>query len=226
LVVGQREEAAVTMLALSLLALGAQYPVGTARFYFLASAAPGSPELEFIQGAIAATPHEVNLVRTGDIGTALSELSAELKSRTGDEDGNGSAPATFVFIQGLQRYKKLKYEDDFSFSSSDEGGSPGAQLNEIISEGASLGLHLVVTVDTFANVQRWLNRKAIGEFEFRVLFQMSANDSASLIDSPQASSLGLYRALLYNEQEGTTETFRPYATPGREWLEQVGAARN
>jgi hypothetical protein len=50
---------------------------------------------------------------------------------------------------------------------------------------------------------------------------MSANDSASLIDSPQASNLGLYRALLYNEQEGTLETFRPYAMPDAEWMEQA-----
>jgi hypothetical protein len=47
----------------------------------------------------------------------------------------------------------------------------------------------------------------------RVLFQMSASDSASLIDDSKASTLGLYRALLYNEQEGRIETFRPYARP-------------
>jgi hypothetical protein len=58
----------------------------------------------------------------------------------------------------------------------------------------------------------------------RVLFQMSANDSASLIDNPKASLLGLHRALYYNQQEGYLETFRPYALPGSEWIEQ--AARN
>jgi hypothetical protein len=46
---------------------------------------------------------------------------------------------------------------------------------------------------------------------------MSANDSASLIDSPAAGSLGLHRALLYNDALGTTETFRPYAEPGADW---------
>ena len=63
----------------------------------------------------------------------------------------------------------------------------------------------------------------------RVLFQMSANDSASLIDSPKASNLGLHRALLYNEQAGTLETFRPYAAPDSRWFENVAAllaARN
>ena len=57
-----------------------------------------------------------------------------------------------------------------------------------------------------------------------VLFQMSANDSASLIDSPKASLLGLHRALFYNEQEGHLEMFRPYALPTSDWIDQ--AARN
>jgi len=81
----------------------------------------------------------------------------------------------------------------------------------------------VVTVDSFNNVGRALNRKALGEFEMRVIFQMSANDSASLIDSPKAATLGLHRALLYNEQEGTLETFRPYALPDAGWLAEAGA---
>ena len=77
-------------------------------------------------------------------------------------------------------------------------------------------------MDTLNNVNRWLNRKALSEFEMRVVFQMSANDSASLIDSPKASSLGLHRALFYSEHAGTLETFRPYATPDAEWITDAG----
>jgi hypothetical protein len=50
---------------------------------------------------------------------------------------------------------------------------------------------------------------------------MSASDSASLIDAPSASTLGLHRALLYNDREGSLETFRPYAQPGDDWFEEV-----
>jgi len=57
----------------------------------------------------------------------------------------------------------------------------------------------------------------------RVVFQMSASDSASLIDSPLAATLGLHRALLYNDREGSLETFRPYAQPGGDWLEEVSS---
>jgi hypothetical protein len=56
----------------------------------------------------------------------------------------------------------------------------------------------------------------------RVVFQMSANDSASLIDSPLANNLGLHRALLFNGHEGWMETFRPYALPDEAWLEEAG----
>ena len=59
----------------------------------------------------------------------------------------------------------------------------------------------------------------------RVVFQMSANDSASLIDSPKASNLGLHRALFYNEHEGYLETFRPYAMPQPDWLRQLAAKK-
>ena len=97
-------------------------------------------------------------------------------------------------------------------------------LNDLICEGTRLGFHVIATCDTYNNVNRYFSRKALSEFEMRVLFQMSANDSASLIDNPKASMLGLHRALFYNAQEGYLETFRPYALPGREWVEQ--AAQN
>ena len=79
----------------------------------------------------------------------------------------------------------------------------------------------MTTVDTLSRVNRFMSRKALGEFAMRVIFQMSANDSASLIDSPKASNLGLHRALFYHEQEGYLETFRPYAMPSPEWLQQL-----
>ena len=96
------------------------------------------------------------------------------------------------------------------------------QLNELICEGAPLGFHLIASIDSFNNVGRTLSRKSLAEFEMRILFQMSANDSASLIDSPKASALGMHRALFYNEHEGYLETFRPYASPPPGWALPAG----
>ena len=229
LIVGQREEASLTLVGMSMLALAAQYPAGSVKFVLLHAAPPGSPEENFMEGIVKAIPHEVTVARGQDVSGAINDIATELKARGGDGAGN-DAPAIFLFIHGLQRYKKLRAEDDFSFSSgsSDDGPNPSAQFNEIINEGASHGIHIIAAVDTYNNVNRFINRKALTEFEMRVVFQMSANDSASLIDSPKAGTLGLHRALFFNEREGVLETFRPYAMPDSDWIRQAGEklARN
>ena len=71
-------------------------------------------------------------------------------------------------------------------------------------------------------LERAFDRQALREFDNRVLFQMGAPDSTNLIDTPAASKLGLQRAMLANEEQGTLEKFRPYAMPGDEWLTEAG----
>jgi hypothetical protein len=56
----------------------------------------------------------------------------------------------------------------------------------------------------------------------RVAFQMSAEDSSNLIDTPAASKIGQHRALFQNEEDGIMEKFRPYSIPSNEWLSWVG----
>ncbi len=221
LMVGQRDEVTLSMLGVSLLSLAAQHPVGSVKFVIFNSAPAGSPDEEFMNNITNAIPHEVSVARGQDIAEAMNEIATELKTRSSDAEYASKAPSVYLVINGLHRFKKLRHEDDFSFSSDDSGGNPGSQLNEVISEGSSLGIHLIVTVDTFNNVNRAISRKALSEFEMRVVFQMSANDSASLIDSPKASGLGLHRALFYNEHEGYLETFRPYSRPDRAWISTV-----
>jgi len=223
LIVGQREEAALTMLGLSLVALAAQYPPGTAQFVFFHQGGPGSPEAEFVDRIAQAVPHGVIVVRGQDVAAAIDDLATELKERGASEAAASGAPPIFLFIHGLQKFKKLRHEDDFSFSSSSSESGPdtGAQFNQLITEGAGNGIHILTTVDTLNSVNRFMNRKALSEFAMRVIFQMSANDSASLIDSPKASNLGLHRALFYHEQEGYLETFRPYAMPNAEWFQEL-----
>ena len=225
LIVGQRDEAVLAMVALSLLSLSAQHAPRTARFIVFESTPPGSPERAFLERIVAAVPHEITLAKSGDLADVLTKLSDDLKTRAEDEQAAASAPTTYLFLHGMQNFKKLRQDDDFSFSLDDSGGAnPAALMGKLVSEGASHGIHLIAALDTYNNVVRFLGRKALSEFEMRVLFQMSTNDSASLCDDPKASALGLHRALFYNEQEGYLETFRPYALPASDWVES--AARN
>ncbi len=229
LIVGQREDAALTMVALSVIALAAQFPAGGVRCVIIHGATPGTTDFALLEQVAAMLPGGVTLATAAEIPDVVNNLSTEMKARASGEISVAGAPSVFVFVHGLHKFKKLRHEDDFNFGGGESEVSPGAAFNDLITEGSALGIHIIATVDSFNNVNRAMSRKALSEFEMRVVFQMSANDSASLIDSPKASNLGLHRALLYNEQAGTLETFRPYAAPDAEWLEHAAAklaARN
>jgi pimeloyl-ACP methyl ester carboxylesterase len=225
LIVGQRDEATIAMHSIGLVALAAQYPENSARIILCDSTAPGSPHRQYIERIIAAIPRPITLAKPGDLPEILAGLVAEMKQRA-DDPQSESAPPAFVMIHGLQKFTRLRYEEDFSFSTgdSDAPANPAVLLNNLITEGPRLGFHIIASCDSYNNVTRFLSRKSLSEFEMRVLFQMNANDSASLIDSPKAGSLGLHRALFFNSQEGHLETFRPYALPNTEWIEH--AAQN
>ena len=222
LVVGQRDEATLAILAIGLVALAAQFPPSGARIILCDSTPPGTPQREFLDHLLGAIPRPITLARQGDLPEIMKGLAGEMKQRAESPDPD-AAPPVFLFIHGLQKYSKLRYEEDFGFAATDTDAPPNPPLvlNNLICESTRLGFHVIATCDTFNNVNRFLSRKAFSEFEMRVLFQMSANDSASLIDSPKASLLGLHRALYCNQQEGYLETFRPYSLPTVEWVDQA-----
>ena len=225
LIVGPREETALTLLAVAMLTLSARHAAGGARFVLLDGTSPESPLRAFLDASAAAVPHEVIRARPAGTDAVFRDLAAEMDRREAADDG-ADAPTVYLLIDSLQKFRRLRVEEDFGFSGGEEGegASPAAHLDRLVREGAPLGFHLLASCDGAANVQRFLSRRAIAAITLRVLFQMSANDSAGLIDSTAAAALGLHRAILHNEQDGLTETFRPYARPERDWIERTAAA--
>lgn len=217
LLVGQNDEAIAALFGLAIIGLTAQHPRDKAPiFYLIHGALIETPEFDFLEAA-AAKGH-AKITQGHEAADFISEVHHDMKRRS--DEGSAADPPIFLLIHGLQKFRKLRYEEDFSFGG-DDLPKPGSQLNEIISEGPSLGIHLIISLDTLNNIQRCLSRKALSELGMRVLFQMSINDSASLIDSPKAGSLGLNRALFYSEHESRMEVFRPFALPGADWMAEV-----
>ena len=103
--------------------------------------------------------------------------------------------------------------------------APDKQLAELLREGPGVGIHVLLWCDTASNLTRALDRQGLREFDYRVLMQMSATDSAALIDSPEAGKLGLHRALLHSEEQGVSEKFRPYAVPSERLIEDAFSPR-
>jgi hypothetical protein len=165
-------------------------------------------------------PHKLELIDWRATDEVINALAEEMQRR--QDDSNAHPPPIFVFIFALQRYRSLrKSEDSFSSFSLDEGEKkpkPDKQFADLLREGPALGIHVITWADTPAAVDRTIDRASMREFDTRVLFQISANDSSNLIDSPAANKLGFHRALAFSEEQGVLEKFRPYALPPKVWL--------
>jgi hypothetical protein len=219
LIIGQADEAALGILATSLITLAAQYPPGGVRFYLGDGSPVDAPHAGLLAHLAEFIPQAPKVAGWRDIASVLEEMAEEVERRQKAAEWEG--PALYLILFGLQRFRDLrKAEDDFGFSRRGENlpPSPAKLFTTIFREGPAVGVHTLVWCDTLTNVNRALDRQALREFELRVLFQMSAADSSNLIDTPLASKLGMHRALFYSEDRGQPEKFRPYGLPSEKWL--------
>jgi DNA segregation ATPase FtsK/SpoIIIE, S-DNA-T family len=238
LVVGQRAEISMSMLASAMIGLAAQhrpndgsnrsgYAAGSAAlFYVLEHDRPTDLPIDSIgtdfRGGLSSlarfTPHPMHVAGRRDLPKLFGELTAEVARRQTVDDQTG--PAVYFFISDLGRFRDLRRdESDMGFSfGSEKPASPSQQLSAILRDGPAVGIYSLIWCDSLNSVNRCFDRQSMREFALRVLLQMSANDSSYLIDTPTASKLGPHVALFQNEEEGRLEKFRPYAWPAAEWL--------
>jgi hypothetical protein len=227
MLVGQQEEQALAVMSWMLISLGAQYPQGGAKFYLLDGTPAGSPLSGIFPQLPSLMSGDVQVPAWRDIESAIAAIAAELSER--QKDRKPDAPAIFLVIYGLQRFRMLRKSDsDFGFSlggaDEEKKADPAKDFQEIIREGPALGIHVLTWVDTMASIERTFDRAMLREFDQRILFQMSAADSSTLIDSVAANRLGFYRALLCSEEHGTIEKFRPYGLPKASEIQQLRSA--
>jgi S-DNA-T family DNA segregation ATPase FtsK/SpoIIIE len=236
LIVGQNDEAALGMMAVALISLAAQLSSrdagreargeGGVIFYVLDFGAADAPYAGLWDRLASILPHTVKVGQRRQLPEFIAELAAEVQARLDDEQP--AAPSRYLFLYGLQRARDLRQEEmGFgsyrSFGEEPAAPNPAQQFTTILREGPDLGIHTLVWCDTMTNLNRSLERRVLRELTMRVAFQMSAEDSANLLDSPLASKLGPYRALFYDEEAGQLEKFRPYGPPSAGWLEWVRA---
>ncbi|HEX8876490.1 MAG TPA: FtsK/SpoIIIE domain-containing protein [Phycisphaerales bacterium] len=231
LIVGQNERAAFGLLVGAGVALAARHrtqfstPSGSLpRLTVLEGPSPEwdgvSPTLDLCNRIGPRARHAVGRA----VDNALADLHAELERRRSPEHADAAAhEPLFLLVHALHRLRALrKAEDDYSFTASEDATpKPEKQFAEILREGPAVGIHTIAWCDNVANLERAIDRRDVREFDLRVLFQMSGGDSSSLIDSPHAQSLGQNRALLYSEEAGTFEKFRPYAPPPADVLDRM-----
>jgi energy-coupling factor transporter ATP-binding protein EcfA2 len=222
LIVGQADEQAMALVCAAMISLASQHTKDSARFYVFDGTPADSPLAGMMQRVSRAIPQAVRHVEYRATAEVIGEIAAEVRQRQ-DADAH-DAPALYVLLIGLQRYRVLRRSEEgfgFSLEEGEKPPQPDRQLAEILRDGPPLGVHVLCWCDTPAAVERTLDRGSLREFDHRVLFQMSAADSSNLIDSPAANKLGFHRALAFSEEQGVMEKFRPYALPDEPWLEEV-----
>ena len=226
LMVGQTEAGALGMFNMIIISLAAQHRpeapdhrgegVG---FYLLDGTPADAANAGILPKLAEVVPHPFRVVTWRELGATMTELAAEVERR--QKGDPGEAANLYLFVYDLQRFRDLrKGDDDFGFSKygEDKPVSPAKNFSAILRDGPPVGVHTIVWCDSLNNLNRAFDRQGLKEFEIRVLFQMSANDSSNLIDNPAAGKIGELRALYFSEEEGKLEKFRPYGLPGEDWL--------
>jgi hypothetical protein len=229
LVVGQDEIAALGLLSSVLVSLAATIPPAdrlsspgrAVQFQVLDFSATDGTLADHFARLAGAMGERARVVRRRQLSETLEDLAAVVQARL---DAEQSGPPLFLLVNGLQRARDLRQEDAFAFNTFGEEApatSPAQLFTTILRDGPEAGIHTIVWCDSVANLTRSLDRRAQREFALRVGFQMSAEDSANLLDSPAASRLGPHRALLLSEDEGRLDKFRPYGLPDSVWIDHV-----
>ena len=220
LIVGQRGDGELAMCCSTVMSLCSENAPDKLRIIIFDGSSPESGTRERLHKLISPLPHKIEIVDHRKVAPIIEELAATVKTR--QEDGTADT-RIFLLVLGLDRFRMLRDEEEFSFGSSEEGAAvpPAKGFISVVTDGPGAGIHTVVWCDTLGNLKRTLANKTLKEFEMRVLFQMSANDSSELIDSPSANRLGMYNALLYTAQSGAIEKFRPYTAPDDAFVREI-----
>jgi S-DNA-T family DNA segregation ATPase FtsK/SpoIIIE len=223
MVVGQQDIASTALMAMTMISIALQRSPADAKIVLLDGTPADDPKFGLLGRVAECLPHDVKVAAYRETDEAIRAVAEDVAAR---QAGGDDRQSVFLLIHGLQRYRQLrKNEDDYGFGGTSDGPAPADKLfASILREGSGLGVHVVLTCDTVASLQRSLDRSAMREFDWRAMFQLSQTDSSTLIDSPAAARLGPQRALLYSEELGTIEKFRPWLLPTDEYLAKVRVA--
>lgn len=219
LLMGQQEDAALALIVAAVVSLMPQ--MRTRSFTILDGTPDDADNADYLRRATTALGLPDAVKERSQIPAAIAELFAEYERRQKGETADRSP--RFLIVHGLARFRELrKPEDDFGFGRKSDGPKPPGELfATLLREGPSFGIHTILWCDTLPNFNRALDRQALREFSQRVLFQMSSQDSAHLLDTPAANRLDRNRALFTLDDQPRPEKFRPYGLPEIDWLKSL-----
>jgi S-DNA-T family DNA segregation ATPase FtsK/SpoIIIE len=230
LIVGQEGDLADAILSSTILSICAgpagSGGAGASRLVLVHDGQDQASQEKFASAFTKEVAPRFSLRKASEADATVAELSAELAAREAAGDGSNS-PTIILAVRNIGQFRSLRRdEDDFGMSGfgATKSTTPASQLGELIRKGPLVGIHVIVWSDTFSNAMRWLSNSLLREFDSRIAFRLNQTDSSSLIDTPAAASLSPGRAILYRDQTGAADRFRPFSWPSQQWLATVHAS--
>lgn len=215
------EQAGHALLLSSLLSVAVQRSPVDVCFVLAEFARPTSPFHGFFAPLNDKLPHTVDVAGPRAAAGALDKLVQTMTNRA--ENPAEPHPALFFFIAGMHRWRELAPQDRF------ERSPIAKQLAQLADEGPELGIHIVAWADSYATVERALQRGALNLFDQRAVLRVpSDTDSMALLGTPAAIKLPDNRALfrVADWEAGRVEKFKPYSLPALDPFELLKARVN
>jgi DNA segregation ATPase FtsK/SpoIIIE, S-DNA-T family len=221
LILSRDESEGVGMCVASMVSLLAQQRPEIVRLFIADFTLADSEWAERAEEIAEFFPHETQVLsRQKELAGAVKDVAAEVTRRAADGKTESSV---FLVLQGLQRMKVLREDEDWS---TQEGGMtpPNELLSLILREGPEVGVHVIAWCDTYSNASRVFDGKAMREFGLRAGAVMNADDSHRFLDDAAASKIDRPHRVLFLDEErpGQLDKFRPYSMPSRDWLQATG----
>lgn len=211
LIIGKDEEVPSGLITIALFTLAAQYSPKSACFYII-DGRSDTPYVDRLRQREMQLPHTVKVANRNTSSSLISEISDKIEEQA--EAGTDQKPTIYLLIYGLHHIRDLRSDGKTSSNLT-------KQFSNILLEGPEHGIHTLIWCDTLNNFSRSAEQHMLDEFEQRLVFQLSENDSTKLIGSTEANKLGPHRAFLFKESPGISEKFIPYEPPSDEWLTQA-----
>ncbi len=151
----------------------------------------------------------------------IISLAAKVAGQISGETAEG--PPTLVVIVGLERFRDFRQDENFGFSLDGSASATGATaLQALLRDGPQVGCYVFLGCSGAETLARWLPRTSQHDLEIRLIGRISANDSAQLIDTPEATDLSNASMFFYDDADGRLEKFRicdvPSAEHVRAWM--------
>jgi S-DNA-T family DNA segregation ATPase FtsK/SpoIIIE len=228
LVVGQDVDKAVSILLSAMVSIAAQTDPHQARFHVVQLTEAGSHTSTALLEVTFLLPHTARVGGRRSIGETVGKLADLVRHRSQAQEslpGACSWPAEFLVLAGGQRAKDLAApQGAYYLDEDDPATQPRRDLLEILRSGPEVGVFCLAWFDARRNAEAILGDDGLKEFDERVVLQLPAGDSRSLLDNDAGADLGGFRALYYSGEKGVYRKLRPYSLPDEALLERLRVA--